>query len=86
MKRSCLSKTRKGTLCAKSPIKGKIRCRLNCGLSSGPKTAKGKAPIAAAHFKHNQKSNRFVETRKKIWAELRIIEKRECGCMGLFDT
>ena len=76
MKRSCLSETRMGTLCAKSPIKGKIRCRLHGGLSTGPKIAEGKARIATAHFKHGQRSKRFVEMRAKIWKELREIKAR----------
>ena len=76
MKRYCLAKTRKGTACQKPPIKGKRRCRLHGGLSTGPKTAEGKARIAAAHWKHGRRSKKFVEARAKIWAELREIERR----------
>ena len=76
MKRYCLAKTRSGTLCAKSPLRGKTRCRLHGGLSSGPKTAEGRARIAAAHYKHGRRSKKFVEMRAKIWAELRIVERR----------
>ena len=40
------------------------------------RTAEGKARIAAAHWKHGRRSKKFVEARAKIWAELRIIERR----------
>lgn len=72
----CGAKTRRGTACQKPPLRGKQRCRLHGGLSSGPKTLEGKARIAAAHRKHGRRSKRFVEQRKKIWAELRAIERR----------
>ena len=72
----CLAKTRLGTKCQKPPLKGKKRCRLHGGLSSGPRTAEGRARIAAAHFRHGRRSKKFVEARAKIWAELREIERR----------
>ena len=72
----CLALTRYGTACQKPPIKGKTRCRLHGGKSSGPLTAEGKAGIAAAHYKHGRRSKKFVEARAKIWAELRIIERK----------
>ena len=72
----CLALTRRGTACQKPPIKGKTRCRLHGGLSSGPRTAEGKARITAAHFRHGRRSKKFVEARAKIWAELRIIERK----------
>ena len=71
----CLAKTRSGSLCQKPPIKGKSRCRLHGGLSTGPRTAEGKARIAAAHYKHGRRSRAFIETRKTIWLEIRRIEK-----------
>ena len=72
----CLAKTRKGTACQKPPLKGKRRCRLHGGLSSGPRTAEGRARIAAAQFRHGRRSKKFVEARAKIWAELRAIERK----------
>ena len=76
MKQFCLAKTRKGTACQKPPIKGKRRCRLHGGKSTGPRTAEGRARIAAAHYRHGRRSKKFVEARAKIWAELREIEAR----------
>ena len=72
----CLAKTRLGTKCQKPPLKGKKRCRLHGGLSSGPRTAEGRARIAAAHYRHGRRSKRFVQMRAKIWKELRKIEAR----------
>ena len=72
----CCARTRKGTVCQKPPLRGKSRCRLHGGLSTGPKTPEGKARIAAAHWKHGRRSRAFTETRKRIWADLRAIEAR----------
>ena len=72
----CLAKTRKGTACQKPPLRGKTRCRLHGGLSSGPRTAEGRARIAQAHYRHGLRSKKFVEMRAKIWQELREIEAR----------
>ena len=72
----CLAKTRRGTACQKPPLRGKTRCKLHGGKSTGPRTEQGKARIAQAHFKHGRRSKEFVEQRAKIWAELREIERR----------
>ena len=73
---SCGARTRRGTACQKPPLNGKTRCRLHGGLSTGPRTAEGKARIAAAHWKHGRRSRAFTEARKKIWADLRAVEVR----------
>jgi len=73
---TCSATTRSATPCQKPPMKGKKRCRLHGGLSTGPRTAEGKARIAAAHWKHGRRSKKFVEMRAKIWKELREIEAR----------
>ncbi len=44
--RKCGAKTRKGTPCQMRPIPWSRRCRLHGGLSTGPKTAEGRARIA----------------------------------------
>ena len=72
----CNARTRRGTACQKPPMKGKKRCRLHGGLSTGPRTAEGKKRIAAAHWKHGRRSKKFVEMRAKIWKEIREIEAR----------
>ena len=72
----CLAKTKSGKPCQKHPIAGRTRCRLHGGLSTGPKTAEGKAACVAAHWKHGRRSKAFVEARKRVWSELRRIEKK----------
>ena len=57
----CGARTRSGNPCKKPPISGKHRCKNHGGLSTGPKTAEGKATIAAAQLRHG----RFVDWRKK---------------------
>ena len=73
---SCGARTRRGTACQKPPLAGKTKCRLHGGLSTGPKTAEGKARIAAAQWKHGRRSKAFTEARKQIWADLRAVEAR----------
>ena len=73
---SCGARTRRGTACQKPPLTGKTRCRLHGGLSTGPRTAEGKARIAAAHWKHGRRSRAFTEARKQIWVDLRAVEAR----------
>lgn len=50
----CLAKTRAGGICqlAGNPKNG--RCHLHGGASTGPKTAEGRARIAAAQYKHGE--------------------------------
>jgi len=72
----CLAKTRRGTACQNRPLRSRTRCRLHGGKSNGPRTAEGRARIAAAHYKHGRRSKKFVEMRAKIWKELREIERR----------
>ena len=62
----CGAKTRSGAPCAKFPMEGKRRCRLHDGLSTGPKTAEGRAAISAANIKHG---------RYKNWREKRAKER-----------
>lgn len=62
----CGAKTRTGKLCGKSPLKGRARCRLHGGLSTGPKTEGGRAKISAAQYRHG----RYVR-----WRERRELEK-----------
>ena len=69
----CLAKTRRSTPCQKAALKGKTRCRLHGGLSSGPKTPAGKARTIAAHWKHGLRSRAHVEKIKAINVELRRV-------------
>jgi hypothetical protein len=50
----CGARTRKGTRCASRVVKGQERCRLHGGLSTGPKTAEGRARIAQSNRRRAQ--------------------------------
>ena len=82
--RRCGAKTRSGSPCAKFPIAGKRRCRNHGGLSTGPRTAEGRARIAAANYKHGRFVNwRESREREKFYfAEIRRILK-EATAAGL---
>ena len=84
--RRCGAKTRSGTPCAKYPIAGKRRCRLHGGLSSGPKTAEGRARIAAANTKHGRFKNwrAHREREKHYFAEIRRL-MAEAKAAGLLE-
>ncbi len=64
--RRCLAKTRRGTPCQNPAIKGRGRCKLHGGRSTGPRTPEGKARVAAAHTKHGRRSRAHVEKNKFI--------------------
>ena len=72
----CSAKTRSGKYCKKRPLVGKKRCRLQGGLSTGPKIEEGKKRAIAAHWKHGRRSKSFVLARKKIWDDLRQKERQ----------
>ena len=69
----CLAKTRRATLCQKPAIRGRGRCQLHGGKSTGPRTPEGRALSIAAHTKHGLRSREHVEKVKAINAELRRI-------------
>ena len=74
----CLAKTRGGPPCQKAAIAGKGRCRLHGGASTGPRTVEGRSRIAAANYKHgNRTKERLAENKeqaavnRQIWFMLR---------------
>ena len=76
--RRCLAKTRRGTECQKPAIKGRVRCQLHGGRSTGPKTEEGRARIAAANYKHGNRTNErlaenkaLAQSNREIWAAIR---------------
>ena len=48
----CGARTRAGCPCRAPAIRGKLRCRMHGGRSTGPRTAKGLARLRAAHTIH----------------------------------
>ena len=71
--RRCLAKTRRSMSCQKAALKGRNRCRLHGGCSTGPRTPEGKARSIAAHTKHGRRSREHVEKVKAINVQLRWI-------------
>ena len=69
----CLAKTRRGTPCQNPAIKGPGRCKLRGGKSTGPRTAAGRARVAAANTKHGRRSKAHVERVREINAEIKRI-------------
>ena len=80
----CLAKTRRSTPCKKAALKGRNRCRLHGGCSTGPRTPEGKARCIAAHTKHGRRSREHVEKVKAINAELRWLTN-QLKLEGLID-
>ena len=78
----CLAKTRRATLCQKPAIRGRGRCQLHGGKSTGPRTPEGKARSIAAHTKHGRRSRAYIEKGKAIRKELKQIIL-ECQRAGL---
>jgi hypothetical protein len=54
LRERCGARTRQGGQCQAKVVKGKNRCRLHGGLSTGPKTAQGKARIIKSNRKRAQ--------------------------------
>ena len=80
----CCAKTRSGELCAKFPMDGKRRCRLHGGLSTGPKTAEGRAAISAANTKHGHYKNWRAKRAKERYYQGEIKRvMREAELAGL---
>ena len=71
--RRCGAKTRAGGACQNPALKGRSRCKLHGGRSTGPRTPEGKARVAAAHTKHGRRSKAHVEKVRYINAELKRI-------------
>ena len=79
----CRARTRAGTPCQKPALRGRARCQLHGGKSTGPRTEAGRARIAAAQLKHGKltqekraEAKRRAEVGREIRAELKDIAAR----------
>ena len=70
----CGAKTRSGDPCCKAPLRGKSRCRLHGGLSTGPKTEEGRRKIAAANYRHGKYVNWRAKREREKYYFRRIRE------------
>jgi hypothetical protein len=50
----CGARTRSGARCRGLPVAGKRRCRMHGGKSTGPRTADGRARLAASNRRRRQ--------------------------------
>ena len=71
--RRCGAKTRVGGACQNPAIKGRGRCKLHGGRSTGARSPQGKARVAAAHTTHGKRSKAHLEKVRAIKLELKRI-------------
>lgn len=60
----CGAKTRSGAPCRNLAMRGKRRCRMHGGASTGPKTKAGKERHRLAVTKHGGRSREMIEFRR----------------------
>jgi hypothetical protein len=71
----CNALSKRSRLRCRSPaIKGKTKCRIHGGCSTGSKTAKGRARQIAANTKHGRETRVIREERSAKLAELYELE------------
>ena len=78
----CGAKTRAGTPCKNPAVRGRRRCRMHGGRSTGAKTPEGRARLSALHWKHGRsttaakaEAKRRAAVGREIRAELKEIER-----------
>ncbi len=69
----CGAKTRRGTSCEAPAIKGRRRCRLHGGLSTGPKTPEGRERIRQARTITGYYSASAIAARREAAANYRRL-------------
>ena len=79
----CLAKTRRGTACLKPALKGKTRCALHGGRSTGPRTQRGLQRISEANLKHGRQTKdklaaqrHAAEVGRRVMGELKRLEQQ----------
>ena len=72
---TCRAKIRSGGTCPRAGNPKNGRCHLHGGASTGPKTAEGRARIAATHYKHGRRSKAFTAALRAKNAKGRAIKR-----------
>lgn len=62
----CGARTRRGTACQCPAMRGRTRCRLHGGKSTGPRTAEGLARIRTANTRHGRWSRESIALGREI--------------------
>ena len=71
----CGAKTRKGMPCQRPALRGKTRCALHGGQSTGPKTQRGLQRISEANIKHGrQTKDKLAAQRHAAKVEVGLLE------------
>ena len=69
--------------CRAPAIKGKTKCRFHGGRSTGPRTAEGRAGVAAANTVHGRETKAKRAEYRAGMAELRYLENMMFA-LGMF--
>jgi len=73
--RRCDAKSKRTQLqCGAPALRGKIKCRIHGGKSSGPRTVEGKANSAAANLKHGKYTKQAQTQHSAASAQLSQLE------------
>ena len=62
----CGAKTRAGTPCQQAAMRGKLRCRMHGGGSTGPRTPEGMERMRASKIRHGLRTKEARELRKLL--------------------
>jgi hypothetical protein len=71
----CGARTRAGLPCRCPAIRGRKRCKLHGGRSTGPKTAAGRERIRQANFKHGRYSAQVIALQREARSALRAMRE-----------
>ena len=72
----CQARTRRrGNRCQNPALKGRARCRLHGGKSTGPKSVAGLEKSRMANWKHGQRSAEAIRRRKEGMALRREVKR-----------
>ena len=70
----CGAKTRRGTACQSAAIKGKTRCRIHGGRSTGP-SAEARKRMSQANMVHGRYCRATIELRRLLAKERRSVRE-----------
>ena len=70
----CGAKTRKGTTCRAPAMRGKKRCRLHGGKSTGPRTPEGIERSKTARLRHGLYSEDFEQQKRELKSYGELLE------------
>jgi hypothetical protein len=74
----CGARTRAGGSCLAPAVRGKRRCRMHGGLSTGPRTPEGAARAARANLRHG----RYTQAWKAEQREARLVRRQTAALIA----